>query len=47
MKDTPEKKQLRGYEQAHLTWNKGRFGKYKLLKKLNKKAFKSSVSSHK
>ena len=39
--------ELKDYEQAHLTWNKGRYGKYKILKKLNKKAFNSSVSSRK
>jgi|TARA_B100001778_G_C18357392_1_gene524794 hypothetical protein len=47
MKETPSKKKLKDYEQAHLTWNKGRYGKYKILKKLNKKAFNSSVSSRK
>ena len=47
MKDTPDKKQLIDYEYALVTWNKGRYGKYKMLKKWNKKAFKLAVSSHK
>lgn len=45
MKDAPEKKQLKSYEQAHLTWNKGRFGKYKTLSKINKVAFEKSQKS--
>ena len=47
MKDTTEKKQLKDYESDHLTWNKGKHGKYKILKKWNKKAFNLSISSHK
>ena len=35
MKESPSKKKLKDYEQAHLTWNKGRYGKYKILKKLS------------
>ena len=47
MKDTPNKKQLKDYERKLVTWNKGKHGKYKNLKKLNKRAFNLSVSSKK
>ena len=47
MKDTPNKKQLKDYECTLVTWNKGKHGKYKKLKKLNKKAFNLSISSQK
>ena len=47
MKDTPDKKQLKDYERKLVTWNKGKHGKYKKLKKLNKRAFNLSVSSQK
>ena len=35
MKDTPDKKLLKEYECSLITWNKGRHGKYKILKKIN------------
>ncbi len=47
MKDTPDKKLLKEYECSLITWNKGRHGKYKILKKINKKAFNLSISSRK
>ncbi len=36
-------KNLKPYESTLTTWNRGKFGKYKILKKINKKAFKDSV----
>jgi len=46
MKDTPDKK-LKEYETMLVTWNKGRHGKYKILRKNNKKAFNLSTFSRK
>ncbi|MBT3549433.1 MAG: hypothetical protein HOM30_03805 [Gammaproteobacteria bacterium] len=45
MKDTPNKKPLKNYELSLTTWNKGRLGKYQLLRKINKKAFKRSLNA--
>jgi hypothetical protein len=39
MKEEPIKKLLKNYESSLTTWNKGKFGKYQLLRKINKKAF--------
>ncbi len=36
-------KNLKPYESTLTTWNRGKFGKYRILKKINKKAFKDSV----
>ena len=33
MKDKPKNKDTKDYETILTTWNKGKFGKYKLLKK--------------
>tara|TARA_B110000008_G_C16775557_1_gene486369 strand:+ start:514 stop:654 length:141 start_codon:yes stop_codon:yes gene_type:complete len=33
------KKKLKDYEINLVTWNRGKYGKYKILKKINKKAF--------
>ncbi len=43
MKDAQKKKLLKDYESSLTTWNKGKLGKYKLLRKINKKAFKRSI----
>ena len=43
MKDKPKNKDTKDYETILSTWNKGKFGKYKLLKKNNKIAFKKST----
>tara|TARA_Y100000817_G_C16718186_1_gene482394 strand:+ start:202 stop:354 length:153 start_codon:yes stop_codon:yes gene_type:complete len=45
MKENSDKKKLKNYETSILTWNKGRFGRYKTLTKINKEAFKKSVSA--
>ena len=42
MKDEPIKKLLKNYESSLTTWNKGELGKYQLLRKINKEAFKRS-----
>tara|TARA_B100001996_G_scaffold30831_1_gene23425 strand:+ start:1458 stop:1610 length:153 start_codon:yes stop_codon:yes gene_type:complete len=48
MKEKQYKKNLKNYEFIEITWNKGKYGKYKLLKELNKKAFiNSTKSTHK
>ena len=47
MKETTKNKKLKVYELSNMTWNKGRLGKYKLLRKINKKAFKLSNDSMK
>ena len=39
MKEEPIKKVLKTYESSLITWNKGKLGKYQLLRKINKKAF--------
>ncbi len=36
-------KNLKPYESVLTTWNRGKLGKYKILKKNNKKAFEDSV----
>ena len=38
---------LRDYEKSMVTWCKSLQGKYKLMKKLNKKAFNNSFKSKK
>ena len=42
MKEEPIKKLLKNYESSLTTWNKGKLGKYQLLRKINKKAFELS-----
>ena len=34
---------LKSYETKLTTWNRGKFGKYKILKKMNKQAYKDSI----
>ncbi len=36
-------KKLKSYESLLTTWNRGRLGKYKILKKINKNAFEKSI----
>ena len=43
MKDKSKNKDGKDYEITLTTWNKGKFGKYKLLKKNNKIAFDKST----
>tara|TARA_B100001013_G_scaffold143580_1_gene84818 strand:+ start:554 stop:688 length:135 start_codon:yes stop_codon:yes gene_type:complete len=43
MKDKSKNKDEKDYEIILTTWNKGKFGKYKLLKKNNKIAFDKST----
>lgn len=45
MKDISNKKSLKEYESTLTTWNKGKMGKYQLLKRLNKRAFDLSMRS--
>ena len=45
MPESSKKKLLKSYETKTLTWNKGRFGKYKTLSKINKVAFEKSQKS--
>tara|TARA_Y100000748_G_scaffold295469_1_gene287253 strand:+ start:2216 stop:2365 length:150 start_codon:yes stop_codon:yes gene_type:complete len=37
------RKKVKSYEANLTTWNRGKFGKYKILKKMNKKAYHDSV----
>ena len=37
------RKKLRSYESKLTTWNRGKFGKYKILKKMNKQAYQDSL----
>jgi len=43
MKEKQYKENIKSYEAIETTWNKGKYGKYKLLRKLNKKAFIDSI----
>tara|TARA_B100001996_G_C18349048_1_gene473240 strand:- start:103 stop:255 length:153 start_codon:yes stop_codon:yes gene_type:complete len=43
MKEKQYKKNIKSYESIEITWNKGKYGKYKLLRTLNKKAFIDST----
>ena len=43
MKGKSKNKNKKDYEIILTTWNKGKFGKYKLLKKNNKTAFNKST----
>jgi len=43
MKEKSKNKDGKDYEIILTTWNKGKFGKYKLLKKNNKIAFDKST----
>ena len=45
MKENSDKKKLKDYEKSILTWNKGRFGKYKTLTKINREAFNKSKNT--
>tara|TARA_X000000368_G_scaffold393361_1_gene358995 strand:- start:92 stop:235 length:144 start_codon:yes stop_codon:yes gene_type:complete len=47
MKHSTKNKHLKKYELVETTWNKGKFGKYRILKKINKLAFNSSTNSKK
>ena len=37
------RKNHKSYETKLTTWNRGKFGKYKILKKMNKQAYKDSI----
>lgn len=37
------RKKLKSYEAKLTTWNRGKFGKYKILKKMNKQAYQDSL----
>ena len=37
------RKKLKSYESKLTTWNRGKFGKYKILKKMNKQAYHNSI----
>ena len=37
------RKKLKSYESKLITWNRGKFGKYKILKKMNKQAYLDSI----
>jgi len=37
------KKKLKSYEIDLVTWNRGKHGKYKMLKKINKRAFEKQL----
>ena len=37
------RKKLKTYESKLTTWNRGKFGKYKILKKMNKQAYLDSI----
>ena len=37
------RKKLKTYESKLTTWNRGKFGKYKILKKMNKQAYLNSI----
>ncbi len=37
------RKKLKSYESKLTTWNRGKFGKYKILKKMNKQAYRDSI----
>ena len=37
------RKKLKSYESKLTTWNRGKFGKYKILKKMNKQAYLNSI----
>ena len=37
------RKKLKSYESKLTTWNRGKFGKYKILKKMNKQAYLDSI----
>lgn len=47
MKDKTKNSHLKKYESVQTTWNKGKFGKYRILKKINKQAFDSSSAPKK
>ena len=46
MKDKPKNKDTKDYETILTTWNKGTFGKYKLLKKIIKEILKNPLNNH-
>ena len=37
------RKKVKSYEAKLTTWNRGKFGKYKILKIMNKKAYRDSI----
>ena len=37
------RKKLKSYESKLTTWNRGKFGKYKILKRMNKQAYEDSI----
>ncbi len=38
------RKKVKSYEAKLTTWNRGKFGKYSILKKLNKQAYYDSIT---
>ena len=42
-----ENNQLKPYETKSITWNKGKQGKYKILSKINRKAFEKAQAINK
>ena len=38
-----QRKKLKSYETKLTTWNRGKFGKYKMLKRMNKQAYQDSI----
>tara|TARA_B100000287_G_scaffold352703_1_gene342242 strand:+ start:624 stop:767 length:144 start_codon:yes stop_codon:yes gene_type:complete len=43
VKKKDQTKQPKDYEAIAFTWTKSKIGKYKLLKRINKKAYKKSL----
>ena len=37
------RKKLKSYESKLTTWNRGKLGKYKILKSMNKQAYEDSI----
>ena len=47
MKHITKNSHLKKYESVQTTWNKGKFGKYKILRKINKQAYDLSTATKK
>jgi|TARA_Y100000389_G_C17440794_1_gene508427 hypothetical protein len=43
MKEAPKKEPLKNYESSLTTWNKGKLGKYQILRKINKEAYQRTT----
>ncbi len=37
------RKKLKSYESKLTTWNRGKLGKYKILKRINRQAYEDSI----